>query len=364
MLCNGRTNERSHTASTHFGKSKLTTKRSGPGPDENSAAPVLRFEVTGIQATVPHVPVALDDMATEKPAGGFDGDAYLSRIADRERPWPADSAFLLPSRPAPAAPDSNPTKKPFTMPKPLSKGELQQLKDTYYESIKAAATQTFSEFGPDSITEVVPNKAYVFGPILSKQECEDIFARGQAHGLTASKLGEGAGPRTSLRTNDFMCEPISILVKERIPEEVLVLIESSPPYTCVRGIHPNWRVAKYTAGTAFAAHIDNSDQLSLQKGEEVEKLLSSHTLLIGLADQSAFAGGATRFFPQGTYEHDTVDVFLPQGYAVVFEQKGLLHAGLEVHEGEKYIAQAGVLRAQSDRRFAPAVFKVGLGLDA
>jgi hypothetical protein len=57
-------------------------------------------------------------------------------------------------------------------------------------------------------------------------------------------------------------------------------------------------------------------------------------------------------------------VFLPQGYAIVFEQKGLLHAGLEVHEGEKYIAQAGLLRAQSDRRFAPAVFKVGLGLDA
>ena len=49
---------------------------------------------------------------------------------------------------------------------------------------------------------------------------------------------------------------------------------------------------------------------------------------------------------------------LPQGWALVFQQKGLFHAGLPVVEddgddgdgggGTKYIAQAGLLRAEPE----------------
>ena len=66
----------------------------------------------------------------------------------------------------------------------------------------------------------------------------------------------------------------------------------------------------------------------------------------------------------GTYHGTTVDVCLPQGWALVFQQKGLLHAGLPVEgEGAKYIAQAGVLRAEpSYTAGASAIFKYGPGL--
>ena len=41
---------------------------------------------------------------------------------------------------------------------------------------------------------------------------------------------------------------------------------------------------------------------------------------------------------------------LPQGWALVFQQKGLFHAGLPVEAGTgtKYIAQAGLLRAEPE----------------
>ena len=48
----------------------------------------------------------------------------------------------------------------------------------------------------------------------------------------------------------------------------------------------------------------------------------------------------------------------------MFQQKGLLHAGLPVDgEGAKYIAQAGLLRAEPNYTAgASAIFKYGPGL--
>ena len=58
---------------------------------------------------------------------------------------------------------------------------------------------------------------------------------------------------------------------------------------------------------------------------------------------------------------------LPQGWALVFQQKGLFHAGLPVEAGPgaKYIAQAGILRAEPEPGVltGPAsVFKYGPGI--
>merc|ERR1712080_58912 len=147
-------------------------------------------------------------------------------------------------------------------------------------------------------------------------------------------------------------------------------------HTNVRGIHPNWRVAKYCRGESFGAHFDNSDTLTVTDNEgKREHCTSSHTLLIALSDRATFGGGETRLFPTGRYDEGSVDVKLPQGFALVFQQKGMLHAGLAVtmpnSESDlkrsplkvcKYIAQAGLIRGQSERRFAPSLFKYGPGL--
>merc|ERR1712113_241284 len=90
---------------------------------------------------------------------------------------------------------------------------------------------------------------------------------------------------------------------------------------------------------------------------------STHTVLVSLSGCSGCVGGATRFFPTGTCAK-TVDVYLPQGAVLIFQQKNLLHSGMPVSSGTKYVAQVGLLRelpvkGKVDR---PHVFKFGLGL--
>ena len=77
-----------------------------------------------------------------------------------------------------------------------------------------------------------------------------------------------------------------------------------------------------------------------------------------------FEGGATRFFPTGNYKNpnDAIDVKLPQGGMLVFQQYGILHNGMEVKSGVKMIAQTGILRAQPEGLIKPAVFRWGPGL--
>ena len=53
--------------------------------------------------------------------------------------------------------------------------------------------------------------------------------------------------------------------------------------------------------------------------------------------------------PSGTYTGRTVDICVPQGWALVFQQRGLFHAGMPLKgAGTKYIAQAGVLRGEPE----------------
>ena len=55
-----------------------------------------------------------------------------------------------------------------------------------------------------------------------------------------------------------------------------------------------------------------------------------------------------------------------QGYGLVFQQKGMLHAGLPVKgNNPKYIAQAGVLRGEPDGVVGQCgVFRYGPGLQS
>ena len=68
----------------------------------------------------------------------------------------------------------------------------------------------------------------------------------------------------------------------------------------------------------------------------------------------------------GTYSGKTVDICVPQGWALVFQQRGLFHAGLPlVGSGTKYIAQAGVLRGEPEPGVVTgpaAVFKYAPGI--
>lgn len=72
-------------------------------------------------------------------------------------------------------------------------------------------------------------------------------------------------------------------------------------------------------------------------------------MLIALSDRADIEGGATRLFPTGKYDDSAVDVLLPRGYPLVFEQT-LLHTGLAVARGTKYILQTGAAQSGANRR--------------
>jgi len=288
---------------------------------------------------------------------------------------PRDSPLLIqPMRPKPPAPlevkSEGKGKAGWTRPAD-NPAEYQRMKNLYYEQASLPATRTISSFEEDKVTEVVEGKAWVVTGLLSPEECKTIIARGEEAGMTYGKGEESARVRTSKRTNDYMAPWMTQMISPRLPEKLLQKIEESAPHTPVRGIHTNWRVAVYYPGNAFPAHYDLSDTVRVDAEEEgaIEVCTSSHTLLIYLSPSGSFNGGATRLFLSGKYDQDTLDIRLPQGGGLIFQQKGMLHAGLEVlpgldsAHGEKYITQAGILRGQSEMRFAPSLFKFGPGLD-
>jgi len=298
----------------------------------------------------------------------FNMSDYLRRLGDLEKPFPLDSPMFLPPRPDNNPPETEIKAKKQTrkLPELLSNEEKEKLKELYYKNAQLPATTTLDKFPADCITEVLPGKAWVVPGLLTEDECEQLVLAGEEFGLNAGKTGS-FDTRTSKRTNNWENKEMSIQLIKRLPEELLKVVEASAPYTSVRGIHPNWRVARYQHGETFPAHIDQADSIVVEHKERgKQRFTSSHTLLIYLRRRGEqFQGGATRLFIDGTYTGATIDVCLPQGYGLVFQQKGLLHAGLPVEgSGAKYIGQAGVLRGEpSYVSGASTVFKYGPGLN-
>jgi len=169
--------------------------------------------------------------------------------------------------------------------------------------------------------------------------------------------------RTARRTTNYQDQGLSDMIGERLPVEFLEKLHGleGQPFVAV---HPNWRMVSYEAGETFHPHTDQSDSVKMQaNGGPADWHVSSHTLLINLSDSGSFEGGSTRFFPKGDYS-ESVDVFIPQGFALVFRQKGLLHCGAPVAAGQKMVAQAGMMRvlgpAEKNR---PNIFRQGPGMD-
>ena len=157
---------------------------------------------------------------------------------------------------------------------------------------------------------------------------------------------------------------MSDVIEARLPEELIQKIEMSDPGTGYRGIHDNWKIARYVTGDSFPAHYDQDSFKYLPPDQDgvKERETTSHTILIYLND--SFQGGATRFFPAGNFTNpsEAVDVILPKGGVLVFRQYKMLHCGMQVTVGVKYIAQSGILRGQPDGLVKPAVFTWGPGL--
>mmetsp|Transcript_114339 Transcript_114339/g.356050 ORF Transcript_114339/g.356050 Transcript_114339/m.356050 type:complete len:326 (-) Transcript_114339:166-1143(-) len=295
----------------------------------------------------------------------------MALIVDLEHPIPMDSPLtmvLLKPRTPPPAPPAASKPAAFKLAAPLPPLSKEQLQKAYWKHMAAPVPQLVGgngrEIRVDGITTVIPERAWVVPQLLSEEECAELARLGEEFGLESARASSGSqGLRLNKRTANYWNPGLAALVANRLPEALLEVIEETKPHTSVRGIHPNWRVARYDPGDYFAAHYDQADSLTMQAEQGKERYDSSHTLLISLSRRSDLAGGATRLWPTGTYDDTAVDVELPQGYALVFQQR-LLHAGLAVRSGTKHIAQVGVLRGVPQRvSGAPSTFRFGPGLD-
>lgn len=230
--------------------------------------------------------------------------------------------------------------------------------------------------------------AFVVPNLLTAQECQALVNSAENHGIFAPQKANGT-PRTAKRTANYQDEGLSETIHERLEPLLTEIFAKGNDEECwcgdFHGIHSNWRVVRYDPGDAFPAHQDQMDTIQKKDARTGKKdyLVSTHTLLIQLTPSTHDLrnGGATRFYPKaklgadttpGQYE-ESIDVYLPQGWALAFPQMGLVHAGqpipkmngetAAVRNHSKYIAQAGILRnLPAGKLFRPSIFKLGPGI--
>jgi len=253
------------------------------------------------------------------------------------------------------------------LPSTKASAEKEQAKNKhqleYEENVRKPAGKTYlpSDFKEGELTEIIPGRAWVLPNVLTPEECSDWILRGQKAGMNEAKQKL----RSSKRTSYYVDASMSAAVKPKLTQELISNVEKSDPGTEFKGVHTNWRIAEYQKGCTFPAHYDQDSFNILPPNEEGvrERETSSHTILLYLSKD--FEGGATRFFPTGDFKNveDTIDVRLPQGGMLIFEQIGLLHNGMEVKDGVKYIAQSALVRAQPKGLIGqPSLFRWGPGL--
>lgn len=251
--------------------------------------------------------------------------------------------------------------------KDLPKAE-KQAKLKYERAVAMPSPVTFgaAEFeGATGVVEVIRGKAWMVPNLLTPEECQEIVGLGEEAGMV--KASEYV-TRVSKRTKDYVNQELANSVFSKLPSELHSVVDVEPPYCGwgIHGVHPNWRISKYEREHSFPAHYDGADVQHYTDSEgRRRRAESTHTVLIGLCEKSTYSGGETRFFLSKDYDPGSmIDVELPIGGALVFLQKGLLHAGQPISDGVKYIAQAGLLRELplEGRLPVPSIFKNGPGL--
>ena len=141
----------------------------------------------------------------------------------------------------------------------------------YEENIKLPAGKTFlpKDFIHGQLTEIIPGRAWVLPNVLTACECADWIGRGEAAEINAPNKHT---LRTSSRTSYYFDSTMSAQIKPKLTNSLISLIETSSPGTAVRGIHDNWKIAKYEKGQSFPAHYDQDSHQTLPPNKNGTKV--------------------------------------------------------------------------------------------
>lgn len=133
--------------------------------------------------------------------------------------------------------------------------------------------------------------------------------------------------------DDHFAEKLCARISNSAPA---IIVDEDGDRWQFQGINPRFRFCQYSQGEAFFIHQDGVFHRS-----ETEK--SFLTVLVYLNDQSAFKGGATRFFSSHDDANEPILMVAPEsGMALLFNHS-LWHDGAEIVEGTKYVLRSDLI---------------------
>eukprot|EP00811_Abedinium_folium_P012975 NODE_2204_length_2267_cov_22.239720.p1 GENE.NODE_2204_length_2267_cov_22.239720~~NODE_2204_length_2267_cov_22.239720.p1 ORF type:complete len:565 (+),score=147.76 NODE_2204_length_2267_cov_22.239720:108-1802(+) len=232
--------------------------------------------------------------------------------------------------------------------------------EEHVPTMNLVAQRTFAreDFAHGEIVEILPGQCWLLPALFTAIECDEMLAQWPSLRRNGS---ETSALRTNRRVDSHTDVAMACSVRERLPAWLLDTIEQTAPSSAVRGVFEMWRIMEYEPGQFFRAHVDDAYFRAVADGCGEAGEVSSHTVIVCLSD--GYAGGETRFWPTGGYDV-AVDVQMPKGGVMLFEQKDLLHEGRPILSGVKLLAQTGLLRAPSPagRALRPVQFRWGPGI--
>ncbi|KAF0694548.1 Aste57867_14588 [Aphanomyces stellatus] len=171
--------------------------------------------------------------------------------------------------------------------------------------------------------------------VLSAQECRALIATSEASGFSQALLNVGGGREvlcTEIRNSD-RC----MLDDAAAAAIIWGRIRSFLPATFngheVVGVNERLRFLRYDPGQEFKPHVDGS----YCRPDKTE--MSFLTIQLYLNGGQGLVGGATTIFDK----NGDVDIQPAVGRALIFQHRGVCHAGGPVVHGRKYTIRSDIM---------------------
>lgn len=174
---------------------------------------------------------------------------------------------------------------------------------------------------------LIEDRLWTLKDFLSPKDCESLIQRSEDLGFETFTIDGETFPDFRNNSRVIVDDPA---LAETLWEIAAKHLPTERSGHAAKGFNPRFRFYRYRGAEAFAPHQDGAIRI----GNKVSQL----TFLLYLADVPS--GGETRFYN----EHSQVQFSIaPQaGTAVAFDHM-LIHEGVSVKEGTKYVLRTDVM---------------------
>ena len=172
---------------------------------------------------------------------------------------------------------------------------------------------------------------FVLDNFLTSEECKLLIERSEGIGYEESLIQTSGGQimNKDVRDNErviFDDEELSKSLFERVKEYLPKELDETAEWELL-GLNERFRFYRYTDGQQFKQHKDGSFARN-------ENEISKVTMIMYLNEE--FKSGATRFVLENEYIE-------PKTGRLLLFRHGIIHAGLPVFDGVKYVLRTDVM---------------------